>query len=594
MHKKRKIDEENREFNQKWTFDYFFIKNHDKAFCLICNEVISVFKEFNLRRHYDTKHKIEFDQFKCQFRQNKVDSLKKSLEAQQNVFKKCKDQNSSLVKASLHISHLIAKHNKPFTDGEFIKKCILVAVDEICPEKKNFFENLSLSAHTIVRRIENISTNIFDKLKENSAQFEYFSLALDESNDITSTAQLLIFIRGIDKDFCVTEELAALKSLHGNTRGEDIFLQLSDVFNMNNLKWEKLVNVTTDGAKNMTGHNTGLVGMINKKLKELNIAQPPLQLHCIIHQHALCAKVVNLKNVMDIVVKSINYIRKNGLNHREFRNFLNKIDSEYEDIIYFSEIRWLSRGKVLKRFFELIEVIEIFLTEKGNNIPELTNFKWISELAFLVDITTYLNKLNIALQGKGKLINELFAEIKSFQLKIKLFISQLEKANYCHFPTLQSFLTKNNRQCPSNIFTDSLKVLEEDFHHRFQDFYAKEADIFLFENPLKFDFAKAPENLQLELIDLQSNNVYKNNFNENSLTSFYSYLPEKQFPNLKNFAKSIICIFSSTYLCEQTFSKMNFIKSKHRTRLTDDNLQNLLRISASQAQPDFNVISNKI
>ena len=116
----------------------------------------------------------------------------------------------------------------------------------------------------------------------------------------------------------------------------------------------------------------------------------------------------------------------------------------------------------------------------------------------------------------------------------------------------------------------------------------------LFENPLKFDFAKAPENLQLELIDLQSNNVYKNNFNENSLTSFYSYLPEKQFPNLKNFAKSIICIFSSTYLCEQTFSKMNFIKSKHRTRLTDDNLQNLLRISASQAQPDFNVISNKI
>lgn len=117
MHKKRKIDEENREFNQKWTFDYFFIKNHDKAFCLICNEVISVFKEFNLRRHYDTKHKIEFDQFKCQFRQNKVDSLKKSLEAQQNVFKKCKDQNSSCIgyrMACRNVGQLITKQTAVF------------------------------------------------------------------------------------------------------------------------------------------------------------------------------------------------------------------------------------------------------------------------------------------------------------------------------------------------------------------------------------------------------------------------------------------------------------------------------------------------
>lgn len=115
---------------------------------------------------------------------------------------------------------------------------------------------------------------------------------------------MLIFIGGIDKQFCVTEELAALKSLYGNTRGEDIFLQLLDVFNMYDLKWEKLKNVTTDGAKNMTGHNTGLVGIINKKLKELNITQPPLQLHCIIHQHALCAKVVNLKNVMICIFSS--------------------------------------------------------------------------------------------------------------------------------------------------------------------------------------------------------------------------------------------------------------------------------------------------
>lgn len=143
------------------------------------------------------------------------------------------------------------------------------------------------------------------------------------------------------------------------------------------------------------------------------------------------------------------------MNHRTFREFLNEVDAEYEDIVYFSEVRWLSRGKVLTRFFKLRDEIEMFLTEKGNNIPELSNFKWISELAFLVDITSYLNELNITLQGKGKLINELFTEIKSFQLKIKLFISQLEKNNYCHFPTLQTFLTNSDKQCSSNnIYID--------------------------------------------------------------------------------------------------------------------------------------------
>lgn len=53
----------------------------------------------------------------------------------------------------------------------------------------------------------------------------------------------------------------------------------------------------------------------------------------------------------------------------------------------------------------------MFLTGKGNNILELSKFKWIGELALLVNITTYLNKVNITLQGKGKLINELFTEI---------------------------------------------------------------------------------------------------------------------------------------------------------------------------------------
>lgn len=54
--------------------------------------------------------------------------------------------------------------------------------------------------------------NIFEQLQRAAENFWYFSVALDESNDLVDTAQLLIFICGIDDEFNVTEDLATLES----------------------------------------------------------------------------------------------------------------------------------------------------------------------------------------------------------------------------------------------------------------------------------------------------------------------------------------------------------------------------------------------
>ena len=90
------------------------------------------------------------------------------------------NQNNHLersVKASYLVSKLIADRKKHFTDGEFVKECLMEIVETVCPEKKSFF-SICLSSRTITRRIEDMS----EDLKSNSQieNLEYISLFLDE------------------------------------------------------------------------------------------------------------------------------------------------------------------------------------------------------------------------------------------------------------------------------------------------------------------------------------------------------------------------------------------------------------------------------
>jgi hypothetical protein len=93
------------------------------------------------------------------------------------------------------------------------------------------------------------------------------------------------------------------------------------------LKLEKLCCVTTDGAKSMVRSNSGVVTRIKTEMECSNFS-PPMKLHCILHQQALCSKVVNLESVMNIVVSTVNFIRGSALNHRQFQQFLLEIEAE--------------------------------------------------------------------------------------------------------------------------------------------------------------------------------------------------------------------------------------------------------------------------
>ena len=335
-------------------------------------------KEYNIKRHYSTKHAEEYEKYQGDERANHIANLKTCLLRQQNFFKKGSKESWAAVEASYAISEMIAKAGKPFTECEFIKKCILQAANIICSKKKSQFNTISLSANSLAESVSEISSNIYEQLREKAKCFSAYSIALDESTDNTDTAQLAIHLRGIDGNFEVIEELLTIIPMYDHTTGQEVFRQLCDAIVNAGLPWKRLAGITTDGAPSMKGRENGLVTLVQRKLEKEG-AEEAIALHCIIHQQALCSKCLNFDNVMSVVVKCINQIRSRGLKHRMFRAFLEEIESEYKGVLYFTEVRWLSKGNVFKRFFELREEVKAFMEKDGMDVPVLSDPKWLMD-----------------------------------------------------------------------------------------------------------------------------------------------------------------------------------------------------------------------
>ncbi|GCC41366.1 hypothetical protein chiPu_0025430, partial [Chiloscyllium punctatum] len=147
---------------------------------------------------------------------------------------------SAHAKTSYIISHTIARNSKPFSDGEFIKECLLDSAELIRLEKKKAFENVPFSRRTVTRRTGDIARNLELQLQHRVVNFDFFSVALDESCDVRDTAQLHIFVHGITTEFKITEELAAMQSMKGTTTGNDLFTEANACLDTFGLKWGKL------------------------------------------------------------------------------------------------------------------------------------------------------------------------------------------------------------------------------------------------------------------------------------------------------------------------------------------------------------------
>ncbi|GBL59021.1 General transcription factor II-I repeat domain-containing protein 2A [Araneus ventricosus] len=441
-------------------------------------------------------------------RKQNVESLCKKLSGRQNFFKKVNTIQEAATRASYIVAYNIVKNNKALSDGEFVKQCMLQVCDVLCPDKKNTFQTVSLSRKTVTSRIEAIYKNLTSQLESKIGQFKFCSIAMDESTDINDTAQLVLFIRGVDENFEITEELVCMRSLKGTTKGCDIFREFQEGLLTLKVPITNICNITTDGASNMTGKKSGFLELFNQNYPGNNV----VFLHCVIHQDALCKSALNMKPVLDAVVKLVNTIRSRGLTHRQFRDFLQSVQSEYSDVLYYTKVRWLSAGCVFKRVWQLKDDIVSFFHEKqcSAECEMLEDTEWLSDFAFFTDLLCNMNNWNVKMQGKNQFIDDIWAHLKAFKLKLNLFAGQLAKNDLSHFSRLNSAPSVNEEKLKN--YEDGLKKLHFEFERRFQDFSAIQTELDIFTMPFNVNCEAVRSDLQLKLIELPSNNHLKQSF----------------------------------------------------------------------------------
>jgi len=252
-------------------------------------------------------------------------------------------------------------------EGEVVIKPVLESFVEIFEAEvfqktvRDAITGVALSNNTTTRRIESMWKDLREQIYANFHSSPCTALAIGESTDITSEAQLLVY----GKFSCgcrIVEELHCCLTLHSRTTGHDIFSAVDTFFTENQFEWGRVVECCIDGAPSMMGRNIEFGGILQRKFPHIHIK------HCIIHREGLASKEISsvFNEVMQVVIKVVNFVKSRDSNCLHFKDLCSTENAEHSTLLLHTAVRWLSRGSTLKRVFILRNEVKYLLHNRKN------------------------------------------------------------------------------------------------------------------------------------------------------------------------------------------------------------------------------------
>ncbi|XP_027466165.1 protein FAM200A [Zalophus californianus] len=525
-----------------------------------------------------------------------------SIESSQPFLSRSTTMNERALLSSYLVAYRVAKEKMAHTAAEkiILPACMDMVRTVFDDKSADKLRTIPLSDNTISRRICTIAKHLEAMLIARLQSGIDFAIQLDESTDTASCPTLLVYIRYVWQDDFI-EDLLCCLSLNSHITGLALFTELEKcIVGQYKLNWKNCKGISSDGAANMTGKHSRVI----EKLLEVTCNRA-LWNHCFIHREALVSKEIppSLMDVLKNAVKIVNFIKGSSLNSRLLEIFCSEIGVNHTHLLFHTEVRWLSQGKILSRVYELRNEIYIFLIEKQSHLASVFEDDiWVTKLAYLSDVFGILNELNLKAQGKNDVFQYL-EHILGFQRTLLLWQARLKsnRPSYYMFPTLLQHIEENiiNEDCLKEIKLEilmHLTSLSQTFHHYFPEekFESLKENIWI-KDPFVFQTPESIIELNLEpeeeneLLQLSSSFTLKNYYKTLSLSAFWIKIKD-EFPLLSRKSILLLLPFTTTYLCELGFSILTRLKTKKRNRL---NSAPDMRVALSSCVPDWNELMNR-
>ena len=141
-----------------------------------------------------------------------------------------------------------------------------------------------------------------------------------------------------------------------------------------------------------------------------------------IYRQVLTTKTLpqEFQDIMKSAVSVVNFVKTSASNSRLFSKLCSELDAFNNVLLFHTDVRWLSRCKVLSRVFYLRDELKTLFNKKSNRQFEALfgDKNQLHKIAYLFEIFAILNELNLSLHRPNATCLDLSEKIQAFQLKL--------------------------------------------------------------------------------------------------------------------------------------------------------------------------------
>ena len=248
-------------------------------------------------------------------------------------------------------------------------------------------------------------------VEENDIQLmrnaKFYSLLVDESNDISTTKNLLIYCQFVNTKSGKLEvkfmKVLPLKECDASAISKAIL----DFLNESLISLEKLILFTSDGAAVMLGCNNG----VHIKLKE---HCPHLhEYHCVAHREALAVgqayQTIDYYVRLEGVLKAIySHFSHSSCRMEQLKEIFQLVERKFVRIHKIYDIRWLSRYEAVNAIITAYQPLLLYFENISDTdvtaeglAKQMRSYRFYVTLHFLLDVLFTMAQLNKTFQIQG-------------------------------------------------------------------------------------------------------------------------------------------------------------------------------------------------